>query len=283
MKPAARSVRRTPPAAAGLVRELEIALSALGCTERAAGAKRYLKSELHFLGVAAPGIRSIARDLLHKHPNVKMARLRACTRALWKKPVFELRAVAVALLERTVDDLEPRDLRLLEAMLRNSRTWAFVDWIAIRLVGPLVERHPELLRDLDRWARDEDFWMRRSALLALLLPIRRGETGADSQWRRFLRYADAMLDEQEFFIRKAIGWVLREAAAKSPRRVAAYVRSRAPRMSGLTWREATRNLPAETRARLVLSTAARVSQTARREPYRHPPAGRSTIDRKSAK
>ena len=75
-----------------------------------------------------------------------------------------------------------------------------------------------LERTLDRWSRDEDFWIRRSAMLALLLPLRDG--GGD--WARFAGYADRLLEEKEFFIRKAICWVLREtskAAAAAGRRL----------------------------------------------------------------
>ncbi len=80
--------------------------------------------------------------------------------------------------------------------------------------------------------------MRRSALLALLLPLRRGE----GDFERFSRYADAMLDEREFFIRKAIGWVLREASKKQPDRVYAWLEPRAGRASGITVREAVKYL-----------------------------------------
>ena len=76
-----------------------------------------------------------------------------------------------------------------------------------KVSGPLVERHSSLTSALDRWASDDNLWLRRSALLAHLLPLRRGA----GEWDRFVRYASQMLEEKEFFIRKAIGSVLREA------------------------------------------------------------------------
>ena len=122
-----------------------------------------------------------------------------------------------------------------------------LDEIAPRLVGPLLERHPsEAGRVLDGWARDPDFWVRRAALLALLLPMRRGE----GDWKRCERYADPLLEDREFFIRKAIGWILREAAKVTPERVIAFVEPRAARLSGVTWREATRKLPVRVQQRL---------------------------------
>jgi len=91
---------------------------------------------------------------------------------------------------------------------------------------------------LDRWATDENFWVRRAALLALLRPLRRGEGDFD----RFARYADMMLAEREFFIRKAIGWVLREVSKKRPALLRELVASHGAQMSGLTRREATKYL-----------------------------------------
>jgi 3-methyladenine DNA glycosylase AlkD len=136
---------------------------------------------------------------------------------------------------------------LLERLLRESRTWALVDGLAASVVGPLVERHPELTAVLDRWAADDDFWIRRSALLALLGPLRRGE----GDFERFARYADAMLDEKEFFIRKAIGWVLRDTAKRRPDMVYEWMLPRAQRASGITVREAVKPLSEEQRQSIL--------------------------------
>ena len=80
------------------------------------------------------------------------------------------------------------------------------------VVGGLAERHPELGVVLDRGTTDQDFWIRRAALLALLGPLGRGQ----GEFERFSGYADAMLEDKEFFVRKATGWVLRETAKKRP-------------------------------------------------------------------
>lgn len=111
-------------------------------------------------------------------------------------------------------------------------------------MGSLVERHPETAAVLDRWADDDDFWIRRSALLVLLGPLRKGK----GDFERFGRYADSMLDEKEFFIRKAIGWVLRDTAKKRPDLVLEWLLPRAGRASGVTIREAIKPLSEEQRA-----------------------------------
>ena len=159
--------------------------------------------------------------------------------AMWLRPVHELQMASIVLLEEYAGPLRPEDIGLIERMIRESKTWAYVDNLAASVVGPLVEAHPELGAVLDRWAGDCDFWMRRSAMLALLLPLRAGKGDVE----RFFRYADSMLDEREFFIRKAIGWVLRETSKKRPEVVREYLASRIGRVSGLTLREGAKRLP----------------------------------------
>jgi 3-methyladenine DNA glycosylase AlkD len=132
--------------------------------------------------------------------------------------------------------MDAADLVLVERLLREAQTWALVDGLAPGIAAPLVERYPALGTTLDRWAADEDFWLRRSALLALLPALARGE----GDYERFSRYADAMLGEREFFIRKGIGWVLRETARKRPRLVYEWLLPRAQRASGVTIYEAVR-------------------------------------------
>ena len=110
---------------------------------------------------------------------------------LWAAQVHERRVVCVELFVLRLDLLAPADALVIERLLRESQTWALVDGLAASVMGGLVERYPELNSVLDRWAVDDDFWLRRSALLALLIPLR--QSGGD--FERFGRYADAMLDE----------------------------------------------------------------------------------------
>jgi 3-methyladenine DNA glycosylase AlkD len=154
---------------------------------------------------------------------------------------------AVELLELYCDRLDPEDAALLERLLRESRTWALVDGLAASVVGRLVERYPELGAVLDRWAADGDFWLRRSAMLALLIPLREGRGDFD----RFGRYADAMLCEREFFIRKVIGWVLRDTGRRRPELVYEWLLPRAAQASGVTIHEAVKPLSAVQRAAIL--------------------------------
>jgi 3-methyladenine DNA glycosylase AlkD len=187
--------------------------------------------------------------------------LLAIVKELWAQPFHECRVAGVELMRLRGDLLELRDAALVEKMIRDSKTWALVDSLATEVAGDFAVRWPEMNQVLDEWAEDPDFWIRRSALLALLKPLRAGE----GDFARFGRYADTMLEEREFFIRKAIGWVLRETSKKRPALVYEWLAPRAGRASGLTVREAVKYLP-DAQAQQIMAATKRSRRLGGRSP-----------------
>lgn len=226
--------------AQALADELEDRLRAVARPERADGERRYLKSDLDHLGVSVPEIRKAAKTVRRDRPDLTHDELVTLVEALWAPPVHERRMLAAEVLDLANTALSANDSPLLERLLRESHTWALVDPLAIRVVGTLVEREP-LAWDpiVRRWASDHNMWLRRASLLVDLPGLRRGAGDFD----RFSELADALLDEREFFIRKAIGWVLRETGKQRPDLVTAWLRPRAARAAGVTVREAVKRLP----------------------------------------
>ena len=218
---------------------LDARLRAAAVPARAEGAQRYLKSTLEFYGTPVPAMRAVVREFRQGHRGLARDELVRSVGELWDEPagavVFERRLLAALLLQAYLPLLQESDVELLERFLREARTWALVDPLAVDIAGPLLHDMPGTAATavLDRWADDRDFWLRRSALLAHERAIR---TGADPG--RFLRYADALLDERECFVRKAIGWVLRTLSRHDPDAVAGWLLPRAHRASGVTLREA---------------------------------------------
>lgn len=233
--------------AAELVAQVEAALRAVSDPDRAVNEKRYLKSDLRFIGVKIPEIRRVIRPFIRSGAISDRESLLDFAGECWASGVHELRATAIQALRDKSDLLEVRDMALIEDLIRQSKSWGYVDPLSIYLAGGLVERFTELNSTLDRWSADDDFWVRRSAMLALLIPLRQGE----GDFERFARYADGMLEEKEFFIRKAIGWVLREVSKKRPELVYDWIAPRTHRASGVTMRETVRYLPAAQRDALM--------------------------------
>lgn len=224
---------------------LRRALEATASPARAEHERAYLKSDLTFLGAGVPAIRQVARDYRKAHGDLTRAELEALASSLWGTRVHELRSLAIALLELYPKRLEVSDLAWIEPLLRDSRTWALVDWLSIKVIGPLVAGSSQEGAILEAWSEDEDFWVRRASLLAQLDRLKVGA----GDFAFFETLAAKMVDEREFFIRKAIGWVLREVAKRHPEWTCGFLRRH--RVAGLTLREATRSLPQVMRQEFV--------------------------------
>jgi 3-methyladenine DNA glycosylase AlkD len=195
----------------------------------------YMKTTLLFHGVDAKQIRTAAREYCAAHA-LDHAALVALVEELYATRYFDLHSAAIAVLERHTKQLEPGDADWLISLVRRSACWAHVDWIATKMVPHTLAAKPH--RQLRAWAADDDFWVRRTALLAQLDVMRAG--GGD--FALFCELAEPMLGEKEFFIRKAIGWVLRDVSKKRPALVRGFVTTHGERMSGLTKREASKYL-----------------------------------------
>lgn len=230
-----------------LVSEIDARARAAGTPERAEHEKRYLKSDLEHYGVSVPDLRKLTKDVLRASVPKDRETTLALAEELWRHPVHELRSVATMILIERQKLLGAEDLPLLESLLREAKTWALIDELVPSVVGPIIERDPSEHSTLERWARDPDFWLRRSALLAYNLPLRRGEPVFD----RFTAIADPLLEDKEFFVRKAIGWMLRERAKKRPDEVYEWLLPRKDRASRLTLRGASKHLGAERIAALL--------------------------------
>lgn len=254
-------LQEEPTDHAASLAELTLRIRVSGDPERAVQARRYLKSSLTFWGVDLPSLREEARRLVRTLPPVprsgatpsqRRARADATlvwVEALWVEPVHELRTLACLLLQSEARRLSAADLPVVERVLRDSHTWAYVDLIAMHVVGR-IRRDPAeraaVDAVLDRWIGDPDFWIRRSALLALMLANREGEPDLPKLFDTIER----LLPEKEFFLRKVAGWALREIATKHPEEAAAFIVAHKAKMSGLTFREGSRKLPLHLKERV---------------------------------
>jgi 3-methyladenine DNA glycosylase AlkD len=239
-------------ATALLVDEISAGLRRAGDSGTAESTKRYLKSDLQHYGVRMPVIRTLVADTVRAHGPLDHPRVMSCARALWRPEVHESRMAAAILLERHVRLLEAEDTALLEELVRDSRTWALVDLLAGSVAGRLLLRKPAAVDTYRRWAAEEHQWIRRSGILAFLVPL--GDTeGFPRYWNVFTAAADPLLEDPRFFVRKALGWVLRQASRKHPDEVYDWFLPRVGRSSGVTVREAVRHLDAA-RREAVLTT-----------------------------
>jgi 3-methyladenine DNA glycosylase AlkD len=229
------------------VQALAESLRGAGSNARKEKDRAYLKMpdrQLNY-GVPVPAITSLAKQWYKEHSPP----LQESAQLLWgtEEPVFEHRMAAVKLLRWQVKLLKKQDLALVERFLGEAGTWALVDELATSVAPAVIALQDDPRALLDRWSRRENFWLRRSCLLAHLADLRSG--GGD--WESFCGYATQMMGEKEFFIQKAIGWVLRDTSKKRKELVFKFVLKEAPIMSTTTFREAVKYLDAAQKTKVA--------------------------------
>lgn len=206
---------------------------------RAISERAYLKQCFdEHLGVSVPVTRRIVTDWRHG-ARLDEAGVLSVARELWHSPVFDDRRAAAELWVVEAPRLGPDHLDELAAMVSEGRTWALVDPLAHVAAGVVLTTHPGAVGVVDDWSIDASPWVRRLSVLCLSRPVRAGAV----PFATFERIADRLVDEREFFVAKAVGWVLRDIGRRDPAAVEAWCRPRMDRMAAVTWREARKVLP----------------------------------------
>jgi 3-methyladenine DNA glycosylase AlkD len=197
--------------------------------------RAYMRDAFPFLGITSPQRRDLAKQVLAGLPRPAEADLRAVALACWELPEREYQYFTCDWLTRHARRTGPAFLRTAEILITTKSWWDTVDALASNVVGSIVARHPETAPTMDSWSTDENMWLARTAILHQLKFKR------DTDAARLFRYCEAQADHQDFFIRKAIGWALREYAKTDPQAVRDFVAG-TPSLSGLSVREALKHL-----------------------------------------
>ncbi|BCW67408.1 DNA alkylation repair protein [Arthrobacter sp. NicSoilB4] len=204
---------------------------------RAAGAQAYMKSEMPSLGVRVPEVRRIVKAAARELPPGSLQELQSTVLELWRGARWrEERYAAIDLTGLRLAAGELSMLPLYEEIIRTGAWWDLVDGVSHRLCGLLQTHREDMSPTLIRWSTDADFWIRRAAITAQL--------GAKSATDPALLAAviEPNLADPEFFIRKAIGWALRDYAATDPDWVLDFAARHGEALSPLSRREALRKI-----------------------------------------
>ncbi len=238
------------------LKKLKRDLAARGNPKRAEGASAYLKHVLKHHGVATPELRSLLHALHAEHGDITREELLRAAAYMWDSEYWEEKIIAVALLNKFEKLLKPADLDFLGELCAQSGTWALLDTLATCCLSAFLMRHPALYTKVRKWAKSDAMWKRRASILCHLTPmigrdrksrLPKGIVADEHNVRPDLFYSTAveLAHEKEFFIRKAIGWVLREVSKLRPEDVRDFLFAHHGEFSGLTMREACKYLPEE--------------------------------------
>jgi len=200
----------------------------------------YMKSAMPYYGVTTPILLRTCKQLFS---DIELEDARvwlAYERELWRGATHREERYAAILLsgDRRAHPFQtPAAMPLYEEMIVTGAWWDFVDPLASRRVGPILKNYPvPMKKTMVAWSKSDDVWKRRASILCQL--------GFKSDTDRQLLYAciRPSIDSNEFFLRKAIGWALRQLARTDPGEVKRYVRQNEARLSGLSKREALKHI-----------------------------------------
>ena len=200
--------------------------------ERAVAMAKYMRDQFPFLGIPAPRQSTLLREALRGTARPAEDDLGELAGHLWELREREYQYAGCGIIARYITVCGPGSIHTIRTLVTTKSWWDTVDSLAKHGVGALVLRHPELATTMDAWVASENLWLRRTALLHQLLFKDR----TDSE--RLFRYCHARAAEREFFIRKAIGWALREYSKVDGDAVRAFVGAHEGELSGLSKREA---------------------------------------------
>jgi 3-methyladenine DNA glycosylase AlkD len=230
----------TEHASVGAIREVRRALAQRADPDKAAPMQAYMKSAMPFLGVQSTEMRAACREAFGARPLVDLETWRDTVLRLWRGARYrEERYAAIELTGyRRYDDYQrTRVLPMYAELVTTGAWWDLVDPIATQRLWKLLERHPATMaRRMRTWSAGRDIWKRRCSILCQLKLKTRTDTDLLTDCIR------PSMAEPEFFLRKAIGWALREYAKTDPAWVIRFVRERRNELSALSKREALRNL-----------------------------------------
>lgn len=218
------------------VAQVRVLLQPLAAPERAPAMAAYMKGIAPFLGLTSPERRTATRDWIRAfHPGPDADRLLAAARALVSEPEREFAYVALDLVARHERALPASSLGELRELALERPWWDTVDAWA-QLIGRAGLRHRSWDAEVATWATDPQLWVRR---IALVFQVGRRD-GVDLEI--LFATCRANLADRDFFMRKGIGWGLRDAARTHPDEVRGFVEENRAAMSGLSIREATKHL-----------------------------------------
>ncbi len=203
-------------------------------TEIAAGAQKYMRNQYAFFGIKSPERRAMLSAFIATQGIPAATEIPDMVRNAWAQPEREWQYAAMELMQKRIKKMPEATLGLCEELITQKSWWDTVDFIAPNLVGSLLQRFPEH-RDalIGKWMHSGNFWLQRSCLLFQLRY--KGQTDQEL----LFELCSQLSGEKEFFIRKAIGWALRQHAKFAPEAVLDFVNSTP--LQALSQREALKH------------------------------------------
>ena len=195
----------------------------------------YMRNQFPFLGIKSPLRKQLLKKMFMEYEIPVGKELLDETAAIYSLLEREFQYVAIALLDKGKKQLGFSQLTFCEKLITEKSWWDSVDSIAPSIVGRIVLTDRDAGEEVMRqWSASPNMWLNRSAILHQL----KYKTNMNEEF--LYSIIQTHIGSSEFFIQKAIGWVLREYAKTNPDSVLSFVNS--TNLKPLSRREALKHL-----------------------------------------
>lgn len=196
--------------------------------------KAYMKDNFEYLGIKTPLRKELSKEFLKEKSKDKSID-KELVKELWNNEYREFQYVAIDYLIKQKKKLQKEDVLFIKELIITKPWWDSVDLIASHLAGELFKKYPELIDEyILSWSTDENIWLRRTAILYQL------KYKEDTNREILEKVIKDNIEDKEFFIEKAIGWILREYSKTNKEWVREFVDNNS--LSKLSTREASKYL-----------------------------------------
>lgn len=201
--------------------------------EIAIGMENYLRNQFECYGIKSPQRTELLRPYLISFKQLADDQWPEAVMSLWNFPQREMQYAAMECFYKRRKDYKPEHLGLIEQMIVTKSWWDTVDFIASNITGEFFKKYPELIHPtVERWTKSSNFWLHRVTIIFQL------KYGVKTDKELLFKLCTLHSREKEFFIRKAIGWALRQFSKSNPADVRKYVKSHY--LSPLSLKEASK-------------------------------------------
>ena len=180
----------------------------------------YMKNKFPFMGIPAPLRNELFKEFQYKFGKINIIDIEPLVYKLWALPEREYQYLAIALLLKIKKQLTPSHLEFILELITDKSWWDSIDALAPHFVGNILSEYPNLRNEyIPIWIKSDNIWLNRTAILFQL------KYKTETDFSLLKSIIDALKNKNEFFVKKAIGWALREYSKTEVNLVKEYVQN----------------------------------------------------------
>ena len=202
---------------------------------------KFFKESVHTYGVKSAMVAAIGKQHFKSVAHLSKFEIFVLCEELWKSGMMEEGFIACHWSNNMRKSFEPADIKVFEHWIKSYVTnWATCDTLCNHTVGEFFMKYPNFISVLNNWAVSKNLWLRRAAVVSLIIPARKGMFLKD-----IFGLAEILLTDREDMVQKGYGWMLKAASEPYRANIFSFVMNHKERMPRTALRYAIEKMPAD--------------------------------------